>query len=133
MFEPGVLSAHQGAELAKWAIESGIDFIGTPGEPTQKHGHVLNLTFSNVPFAYSIVRKEMQCGSDHETQVTIIPGRGIKPLDQFHYRVPEAELTKFARLVINRVATLTDPWQLTNLTHIDNYAISLAEVLNSTI
>jgi hypothetical protein len=50
MFEPGIQAIHQGAELARWATESRMDFIGTPGAPTQRAGHVLNLTFSNVPF-----------------------------------------------------------------------------------
>src|SRR5271168_4068937 len=38
-FEPGVQSAHQGAELARWSSDSCMDFIGTPGELTQTAGH----------------------------------------------------------------------------------------------
>jgi hypothetical protein len=34
MFEPGVQSVHQGAELAQWSSESGMDFIGVLGAPT---------------------------------------------------------------------------------------------------
>ena len=109
MFEPGIQAAHQGAELARWATESGMDFIGTPGAPTQRAGHVLDLTFSNVPFAQTTIRTDMHSGSDQETQVTIIPGRGNAPLEQFHFRVPESELDKFAGLVKNSVANLTDP------------------------
>jgi len=75
MFEPGVQSAHQGGELARWSSGSGMDFISTPGEPTQRSGHVLDLTFSNIPFAQSTVRPDMHSGSDHET-LTIIPDRG---------------------------------------------------------
>jgi hypothetical protein len=83
MFEPGVQPAHQGAGLARWATESGMDFIGTPGAATHNLGHVLDLTFSNVPFAQSTIRADMQSGSDHQTQVTIIPGRGNVPLSNF--------------------------------------------------
>ena len=54
MFEPGIQAAHQGAELARWATESGMDFIGTPGAPTQRAGHVLDLTFSNAPMAFGL-------------------------------------------------------------------------------
>src|SRR5436190_345969 len=133
MFEPGIQAVHQGAELACWATESGMDFIGTPGAPTQRAGHVLDLTFSNIPFAQMTIRTDMHSGSDHETQVTIIPGRGNAPLEQFHFRVPEAELDKFARLVKNSMANLTDPWQLIDTAQIDNYTTMLAEILNSAI
>ena len=133
MFEPGVQAAHQGAELARWATESGMDFIGTPGAPTQRAGHVLDLTFSNVSFAQTTIRTDMHSGSDHETQVTIIPGRGNVPLEQFHFRVPESELDKFAGLVKNSVANLINPWHLTDTTQIDKYAITLAEIFNSAI
>ena len=75
----------------------------------------------------------MHSGLDHETQVTIIPGRGNVPLEQSHLRVPESELNKFAGLVKNSVANLTDPWHLTDTTQIDNYAITLAEILNSAV
>ncbi|KAF7133736.1 hypothetical protein CNMCM5793_005090 [Aspergillus hiratsukae] len=47
----GVMNTHQGAELAEWASASGMNFIGERGVPTRRHGHVIDLTFSNVPFA----------------------------------------------------------------------------------
>ena len=109
MFEPSIQAAHQGAELARWATESGMDFIGTLGAPTQRARHVLDLTFSNVPFAQTTIQTDMHSGLDHETQVTIIPSRGNVPLEQFHFRVLESELDRFARLVKNSAANLTDP------------------------
>jgi hypothetical protein len=109
MFEPGIQTAHQGAELARWAIESRMDFIGTPSAATHRAGHVLDLTFSNIPFAQTTIRTNMHSGSDHETQVTIIPSRGNIPFEQFHFRVPESELDKFAGLVKNNVANLINP------------------------
>jgi hypothetical protein len=93
-----------------------MDFISTLGAPTQRARHVLDLTFSNVPFTQTTIRTNMHSGSDHETQVTIIPGQGSVPLEQFHFRVPESELNKFSRLVKNSVANLTDPWHLTDTT-----------------
>jgi ribonuclease HI len=133
MFEPGVQAAHQGAELARWASDSGMDFIGAPGEPTQRAGHVLDLTFSNIPFAQTTVRLDMHSGSDHETQVTLIPGRGSVPLEQFHYRVPDTELGKFAGLVRNGIARLPDPRLITDTEHIDGYTEALSEVLGSSV
>jgi hypothetical protein len=133
MFEPGVQSAHQGAELACWSSDSTMDFIGTPGEPTHRAGHVLDLTFSNIPFAQSTIRPDMQSGSDHETQVTTIPGRGHAPLEQVYYRIPEADLSKFAGLVQNGIAKLPNPWRLIDTEQIDSFAAVLTKVFNSSI
>lgn len=133
MFEPGVQSVHQGAELARWAGESGMDFIGTPGVPTQRAGHVLDLTFSNIPFAQSTVRLDMHSGSDHETQVTTIPGRGHTPLEQHNYRIPDSDLPKFAGLIQNGIASLTPLTNTLDLAHIDRYAAAIAEVFNTCI
>ncbi|RAL58076.1 hypothetical protein DID88_009926, partial [Monilinia fructigena] len=84
MFEPGVRSTHRGADLARWSSESNMDFIGTPGEPTHNAGHVLDLTFSNIPFASTIVRKDMHTGSDHENARYIPPQQGVQTLEQHH-------------------------------------------------
>jgi hypothetical protein len=133
IFEPGAQSAHQGAELARWSSDSGMDFIGIPGEPTQRAGHVLDLTFSNIPFAQSTVRPDIHSGSDHETQVTAIPGRGHTPLEQFHYRIPEADLPKFAGLVKNGISKLPDFQHITNTDQVDYFALALAEVFRTSI
>src|SRR5438045_2746659 len=113
--------AHWGADLACWAIKSAMDFIGELGEATQQSGHILDLTFSNIPFAQSGICYDMQSGSDHETQVTMIPGHGSIPLEQVHYWVPEAELGKLARLVGHGIARLTNPWERTNKAHLDTF------------
>lgn len=80
MFEPGVQPKHQGAELARWSSESNMDFIGTPGDPTQRSGHVLDLTFSNIPFAQS---------------------------PDAARTIPDSDLPKFAGLIQNGIASLT--------------------------
>jgi hypothetical protein len=110
-----------------------MDFIGAPEVATQKLGHVLDLTFSNIPFAYTPIRADLHCGSDYETQVTIIPSRGTVPLDQFNYRIPEYDLPKFAGLVNNGMASLPDPWNITCPRQLDSYAKALAKVFSSII
>jgi hypothetical protein len=65
--------------------------------------------FSNVPFAQTTIQTDIHSSSDHETQVTIIPSWGNVPLEQFHFRVLESELDKFAGLVKNSIANLIDP------------------------
>jgi hypothetical protein len=47
-----------------------MDYIGVPEQPTHCAGHVLDLTFSNIPFAQSAVDAS---GSDHETIVISVP------------------------------------------------------------
>jgi len=133
MFEPGVQAALGGTQIARWATESGMDFIGDPGAPTQRHGHVLDLTFSNIPFARTQTQESLHSGSDHLTSVTTIPGRGAVPLDQFHHRVPECELPQFSSLVQNGTCRLPDPKGLTTPEQIDKYANALAEIFNIAI
>jgi hypothetical protein len=75
----------------------------------------------------------MHSGSDHETQVTSIPGRGSTPLEQHHYRIPESELPKFAGLIQNGVASLPPLYSTTDTARIDSYATALAEVFSTSI
>lgn len=133
MFEPGVQNTHRGGELAAWSGASGMDYIGTPGDATQRAGHVLDLSFSNIAFASTEVRADMHSGSDHGTLVTTIPGRGQEPLEQYHFRVPEAELERFASLVHIGMARLADPWLITDTTGLDEFADSLTALFNSAI
>ncbi|RAL60424.1 hypothetical protein DID88_000199 [Monilinia fructigena] len=98
-YEPGVLSATQGATLSNWSQDTGMDFIGEVGIPTHRAGHVIDLTFSNIPFTETVVRRDMDCGSDHYTQVTTIPGRGTPPNKRVGYRVTEDGLYTFASLI----------------------------------
>jgi hypothetical protein len=51
MFKLGVADINRGGELVAWSSVSGIDYIGNPGEATHNAGHVLNLSFLNIPFA----------------------------------------------------------------------------------
>ncbi|RAL64782.1 hypothetical protein DID88_001379 [Monilinia fructigena] len=133
MFEPGVRSTHRGADLARWSSESNMDFIGTPGEPTHNAGHVLDLTFSNIPFASTIVRKDMHTGSDHETLVTSLPNRGVQTLEQHHYRIPESQLGKFADLVHLGVSGLPDARHLSDAEGIEHFVQLFTSILDSAI
>jgi hypothetical protein len=98
-FEPGTDARNGGIELNQWSIDNNMSFIGEPGEATHQAGHVIDLTFSNIPFATTEVAEDLHCGSDHFTLLTTIPARGRQPLDQFHYRVPTRRLHQFNALV----------------------------------
>ena len=133
MFDPGVTPSRSGPTIAQWASESGMDFIGDPGVATHRLGNVLDLTFSNLPFAKTIVRDDLHSTSDHKTQVTTIRGRGRVPLEQVHHRVPESALPTFAALVHTGVARLPDPRTLTTPEQIDTFATHFAAVMDSAI
>ena len=99
LFEPGSVTAHGGADVARWSSQNDIPFIGQPGEATHRAGHVIDVSFSNVPFAFTTVQDSLHSGSDHNTLVTTLPSRGRRALEQYHYRIPEKELDRFAGLV----------------------------------
>ncbi|KAF2843840.1 hypothetical protein T440DRAFT_350783, partial [Plenodomus tracheiphilus IPT5] len=121
-FEPTASAASGGIELARWAAAASMDYIGVPGQPTHCAGHVIDLTFSNVPFAQSAVDASMHSGSDHETMVTSVSTSTLSTphLDQYHYRVPEASLPKFTGLVEIGVQSIPDPRAAQDAAQLDN-------------
>jgi ribonuclease HI len=110
-----------------------MDYIGEAGIPTQDAGHVLDLTFSNILFAHSTIRGDLHTGSDHETQITTIPGYGNAPAYAPRYRVSEADLGRFTGLVETGFENLTDPGQIQTCEGLDAYALSIKEVLRIAI
>ena len=134
-FEPSVSAASGGIELARWAANASMDYIGVPGQPTHCAGHVLDLTFSNIPFAQSAVDASMHCGSDHETIVTSVSTStlGTPHLDQHHYRVPEASLPKFTGLVEIGVQSIPDPRTAQDAAQLDNCVTLLTETVQHSI
>ena len=132
-FEPGSKTMRGGADIARWATQSGMEFIGTPGASTHKDGHVLDLTFSNIPFARTRVQDHMNSGSDHYTQLTVVPGRGRSEPDRYHYRVPESELPRFANAVAQDMRLVPDPWQAESADEIDMCISLLTHVITEAL
>jgi hypothetical protein len=89
---------------------------------------VLDLTFLNVPWAQTTVRADMHCGSDHETLVTTLPGRGEVPSRQCYYRVNEASLGTFTGLVEIGASALGDPRSITCKEEADVFTEALVGV-----
>jgi hypothetical protein len=50
MFKPGVADTNKEGELAAWFSISSIDYIRNLKEATHNAGHVLDLSFLNIPF-----------------------------------------------------------------------------------
>ena len=64
-WDTGNRSERGGGRLTEWSARSGMSYIGQPGEATHQQGRVIDLPFSNLPFAESRVAMELACGSDH--------------------------------------------------------------------
>jgi hypothetical protein len=133
VFERGSMSTHSGTELAQWANQNGMDFTGEPGQPPHRARHVLDVAFSNIPFATTTVRDDMHSGSDQSTLVTIIAARGSPSLDQFHYRVPEAHLHRFAALVELNIQGIPSPSQAQDSAQLDHCVSALSAALTNVI
>ena len=134
-FEPTVSAASGGIELARWAAAACMNYIGVPGQPTHRAGHVIDLTFSNIPFAQSAVDDSLHCGSDHETIATSVPTSTLGPphLDQYHYRVPEASLPKFTGLVEIGVQSIPDPLATQDAAQLDNCVALLTSTVQHSV
>ena len=105
------------------------------GQLTHCAGHVLNLTFSNIPFAQSAVDASMHCGSDYETIVTSVPisTPGTLHLEQYHYRVLEASLPKFTGLVEIGVRSIPDPLATQDTAQLDECVTLLTETVQHSV
>jgi hypothetical protein len=55
MFKPGVADTNKEGELVTWSSISSIDYIRNLGEVTHDAGHVLNLSFLNIPFVITSI------------------------------------------------------------------------------
>jgi hypothetical protein len=66
MFKPGVADTNKGGELAAWSSASGIDYIKNPEKATYNTDYVLDLSFSNIPFATTSIQTDMYCALDHK-------------------------------------------------------------------
>lgn len=112
-----------------------IDYIGVPGQPTHRAGHVIDLTFSNIPFAQSTVDATMHSGSDHETIVTSVPisTPGTQRLEQHHYRVAEASLPKFTGIVEIGIEGIPDPLAAQDTAQLDECVRLLTQTVEHSI
>jgi hypothetical protein len=106
-----------------------------PGQLIYCAGHVLNLTFSNIPFAQSAVDASIHSGLDYKTIVTSvpIPTIGTLDLEQYYYRVPEASLPKFSGLVEIGVQNIPDPLATHNTAQLDECVTLLTDTIQHSV
>jgi hypothetical protein len=66
MFKLGVVDTNREDELAAWSSVSSIDYIKNLREATHNAGHVLDLSFLNIPFTTTSIQTDMYYASDHK-------------------------------------------------------------------
>ncbi|RYP08173.1 hypothetical protein DL765_008873 [Monosporascus sp. GIB2] len=108
-------------------------YTGIPGEPTHRAGHVLDLVFSNIPFAETSVCDDLNSGSDHFTLLTVIPGRGKKEWEQYQLRVSELNLDRFADLIATGAASLPETGPVASPEELDSRVEAVTSVFQSAI
>ncbi|KAF2194271.1 hypothetical protein K469DRAFT_438133, partial [Zopfia rhizophila CBS 207.26] len=64
-WEPWSTASLRGENLATWAAVNQLAYIGEIRVPTHESGHVLDLTFSNLPFASASINDLLHPGADH--------------------------------------------------------------------
>jgi hypothetical protein len=66
MFKLGIANTNKKGELTAWSSTSGIDYIKNPEKATHNTGHVLNLSFLNIPFITISIQTNMYYTSDYK-------------------------------------------------------------------
>ncbi|KAF4417974.1 RNA-directed DNA polymerase from transposon X-element [Fusarium acutatum] len=134
LWEPDVPQPrNQGNNIAKWAATHRLAYIGEVGVQTHAAGHVLNLTFSNIPFARAEVADALHSGADHEGILITVPSP--KPLTCVQHRlsVPEDKLEAFAGLVSMGLTPIPFPSATPTPQELDDITESLTGALTTAI
>ncbi|KAL7754822.1 hypothetical protein ACKLNR_015162 [Fusarium oxysporum f. sp. zingiberi] len=99
LWEPGVTTHNDGNGIANWAESNGLAFIGQIGVPTSRAGHVIDLTFSDIPFASARVTDDLLVAKDHSAILITVPRQHIPRPPRTTISVPDEKLETFAGLV----------------------------------
>lgn len=100
IWEPQSQPTSAGKAIAHWTDLHNLRYIGEIGIPTQDRGHVLDLTFSNIPSATAEVHPALHPGADHEALLVVIP---LIPLPSCETTtraiIPDGHIERFVSLV----------------------------------
>lgn len=125
---------HGGASLAETMLEHGLDLISERDVPTHDAGNVLDLVYSNIPWAEAAVNSNLHCSSDHETLRIVVPTHSeLRPpnhkphSESRKYYISDDRLPDLARLVEGRLHEL--PQLGFSPEELDCYAQRLVDVL----
>ncbi|KAL5592477.1 hypothetical protein FOBRF1_013503 [Fusarium oxysporum] len=99
LWEPGVTTHNDGNGIANWAESNGLAFIGQIGVPTSRAEHVIDLTFSDIPFASARATDDLLVAKDHSAILITVPQQHIPRPPRTTISVPDGKLETFAGLV----------------------------------
>ncbi|KAF4955931.1 hypothetical protein FSARC_11710 [Fusarium sarcochroum] len=90
----------RGQKIAGWASENDLNLLNTLDIPTNPHGNMIDLAFTNMPLAEATVEDHLTTSSDHFTLSLTIPDIKPAPLQPGKIRVTaEDELERFVEIV----------------------------------
>lgn len=131
IFDPGADNWHCEDELIWWASSSGISFISEAGNPIQAAGNILNLTFLNIPFAYTFLWQDIHNGSDYKIIITTVPLSLDQADSATWYKIVDKDIPIFTELVYNGLALLGQPDFLADAASVNTYTHTLSAILIS--
>jgi hypothetical protein len=100
MWEPGSQPTGTGNAIASWAERYDLQYIGEAGTSTHDKGHVLDLTFTNIPLAAAEIFPQIHPGADHEAILIVFPlTAALEERNTIRATVPDAHLERFTTLV----------------------------------
>src|SRR5438045_996211 len=117
-----------GCDIARWAATHTLAYIGEAGIPTHSTGHVLDLAFSNIPFATAEIDDAIHAGVDHEGILITIPSRGVRSATQHRIAVPDGKLDAFMGIVAMGTDTLAKPSADPTDTELDTIATTISKL-----
>ena len=108
-----------------------MSFISKAGNPIQVAGNVLNLTFSNIPFAHTFLQQDIHSSSDHKTIITTVFLSLNQADSATWHKVADKDIPIFTRLVYNGLALLGQPDFLADAASVNTYTHTLSAILIS--
>ncbi len=110
LWEPTATAIYNaGCDIARWAATHTLAYIGEAGVPTHSAGHVLDLTFSNIPFATAEIDDALHAGADHEGIFITAPPKGMSRPPQHRIAISDQKIDAFAGLVAMGADNLAEP------------------------
>ncbi|KAM5342922.1 hypothetical protein ACJ41O_013888 [Fusarium nematophilum] len=133
MWAPGCRRNLDGYKIAEWAAKTGLTYIGEPGIPTHQAGGVLDIAFSNIPFASAKVAASLHPGADHEGIQITVPHGGMATPEQRRPALPEAGLDKFCELVAMGITSIPLPTKSNSAEELDVSAAKILAILSEAL
>ncbi|TVY73798.1 putative RNA-directed DNA polymerase from transposon BS [Fusarium oxysporum f. sp. cubense] len=123
-------ATNRGQEIADWTSENDLNLLNTLDIPTNPHGNIIDLAFTNLPLAEATVEDHLATSSDHFTLSLAFPDIRSTPVQPAKIRVKtEDELKRFVEIV--ELGATGIPLTDSTPEELDKLASSLVSLLTS--